>query len=300
LGVERIDAFRTGKATLPDEGQLAPDRVFGSLQEALAAGPQAVVVANPTSLHLETALAAVRAGAHILVEKPASHSAAGLEGLEQEAMAKGLRVFVGYNLRYHPALQAVREIVRSGKPLGHPLMARIHFGAYLPDWHPWESYRGSYAALRSLGGGVTLTSSHELDYALWILGPVERSEGLASPLRPLGTEVEELSALLMRHASGALSTITLSFAQKPASRGMEIAFEGGTLSLDLLAGSWTVRRAGGEATEQRLPEGYQIDETYRLQAEAFLRALDGHSETLATLADARASLMIAETVLETL
>jgi predicted dehydrogenase len=300
LGVERIDAFRTGKATLPDEGQPAPDRVYTYLEEALAAGPQAVVVANPTSLHLETALAAVRAGAHVLLEKPASHTAGGLETLERQAAAKDVRVFVGYNLRYHPALQAVREIVRSGEPLGRPLMARIHFGAFLPDWHPWESYRSSYAAVRSLGGGVTLTSSHELDYALWIMGPAERTAGLASALRPLGTDVDELSAVILRHASGALTAITLSFAQKPASRGVELAFERGTLSLDLLAGSWTVRRADGGTTEQRLTDGYQIDETYRRQAEAFLRAIDGQAEALATLAEARASLQAAEAVLETL
>jgi predicted dehydrogenase len=300
LGVERIDAYRTGKAMLPDEGQPVPDRVFSSLNDALAEHPQAVVVTNPTSLHLETALAAVKAGAHALVEKPISHTTAGLDELEGEAKARHVQVFVAYNLRFHPVLQAVREFVRSGEPLGKPLLARIHFGTFLPDWHSWEDYRSSYAARGELGGGVTRTSSHELDYALWILGPVDRAWGIASPLKPLGTEVDELSAVLLRHARGTISAITLSLAQKPASRGLEMEFERGTLSVDLLAGCWTVRAISGEITEHQAPEGFQLDETYRDQDAAFLGSLDGHPQELATVGEARQALAIAEKVLETI
>ncbi len=300
LGVERIDAFRTGKATLSDEGQPAPDRVFASLDEALAEHPQAAIVANPTSLHLATALAAIKAGVPVLVEKPLSDSTRGLKELEGETGKRKLSAFVAYNLRYHPALQAVRQIVRSGEPLGKPLLARIHFGTYLPGWHPWEDYRRSYAARRDLGGGAALTSSHELDYALWAFGPAERSAGMASGLHPLGTDVDEMSAALIRHAGGVLSAITLSLAQKPASRGLEVEFERGHLAVDLLAGAWNVQTSDGAKTEYRPPDGFQLDDTYRDQARAFLQALDGEPGDLATLAEAGEALALAEKILETI
>ena len=298
LGVERIDAYRSGKATLSDEGQPAPDRVFFSLEEALAQRPEAVIVTNPTSLHLETALAAVRAGAHVLVEKPLSHTAHGLETLEREAERSQRRVFVAYNLRFHPALQAVRSILRSAEPLGLPLLARAHFGTFLPDWHPWEDYRLSYAARRDLGGGALLTSSHELDYLLWMLGPAERVSGLIASRRPLGTEVDEVAALLVRHKDGALSSITLSLAQKPPSRTLEIACERGLVSLDLLAGQWLVQDVTGQREAHSLPEDFGIDQTYRAQAQASLRALEGSAEDLATLSEAAESVRIVESILE--
>jgi predicted dehydrogenase len=298
LGVERIDAYRTGKATLVDEGQPIPNRVFESLEQALAEHPEAVIVANPTSLHTETALAAVKSGAHVLVEKPVSNTRNGLDILEEEAKKRNLCVCVGFNMRFHPALRAVHQIVSSGTPLGKPLMARIHFGTFLPDWHPWEDYKKSYAAMKNLGGGVTLTNSHELDYALWILGSADQVIGMTSTLNPLGTNVEELSAVLIRHSSGAISAITLSFAQKPPSRGIEMAFERGSVKVDLLAGSWVISEAGGAKSEQRVNDDFQIDETYRLQAQAFMRAVEGHREDLASLADAGASLAIAENVME--
>ncbi len=298
LGVERIDAYRTGKATLPDEGQPAPDYVFLSLEDALAQRPEAVIVTNPTALHLETALAAVRAGAHVLVEKPLSHTTQGLDVLEQEAEMQERRVFVAYNLRFHPALQAIRSLVHSGESIGTPILARAHFGAFLPDWHPWENYRLSYAARRDLGGGALLTSSHELDYLLWMLGPAERVAGFVAGRRPLGTDVDETSAVLVRHASGALSAITLSLAQKPSSREVEIVCERGVISFDLLQGSWSVRHADGQAEEYHLPEGFTIDDTYRAQAQAFLCALEGGVEDLATLSEARESVRITEQILE--
>ena len=50
--------------------------------------------------------------------------------------------------------------------LGKPVMARAHFGTWLPTWHPWEDHRSSYAARRDLGGGARLTHIHEIDYLL--------------------------------------------------------------------------------------------------------------------------------------
>ena len=296
LGCGRIDAYRTGKGNLPDEDQTQPDHVFHDLDEALANRPNIVVVANPTSLHLETALAAVEAGCHVLVEKPLAAEEDGCEELGAAARKNSVSVGVAYNLRFHPALRRLREWAQTGEPLGQPVMARAHVGAWLPAWHPWEDYRMSYAARSDLGGGSALTNSHELDLVVWMLGPVEHSGGVAMGRHPLGTSVDEASAFVLRHESGAISSVTLSFAERPQNRRFEVSFDGGTVSVDLVGGGMTVRHADGQ--EEVIPpsEGFEFDHLYRDQLADFVRGIGGGETGVATVEEAMAVVRIARSV----
>lgn len=293
LGCEPIWAYRTGKATLPDEGQPSPDAISYDLQAALGQRPDLVVVANPTSLHLETALAAVRAGCHVLVEKPLAHRLEGCDVLQAEATRRGRVVRVAQNLRFHPQIRRLREIITTGEPVGRPLLARAHIGGYLPDWHPWEDYRSSYAARLDLGGGAALTNIHELDYLLWLLGPARRFSGLELPLHPLGTDVDEAAAFVLEHAGGALSLATLSLGHKPQARALELSFTGGNASLDLLSGHLRLALADGALREEPPPAGFTVDDTYRAQAADFLDAIAGKPAAAASLEEAVDALKVA-------
>ena len=158
LGVKEILLYRTHRATLPDD-DLAPYPVETDLDAALAAKPDAVVVSNPTALHMEVAIPAAEQGCHILLEKPVSHTMEGLNVLQRAAAESGARILVGFQFRYHPALRKIVQVLSSGE-VGKPVSFRAHWGEYLPAWHPWEDYRKSYSARKDLGGGVILTLTH--------------------------------------------------------------------------------------------------------------------------------------------
>ena len=292
-GVRRIDAYRTGRGTLDLPDDIRPDNQYDDLAAALARGPQAVVVANPTSHHVEVASAAASAGAHLLIEKPLSHDLDGCAELITQARTRQLVVAAGCNFRFHPLIGALRRIVRAGE-LGKPVMARAHFGAWLPGWHPWEDYRSSYAARRDLGGGARLTHIHEIDYLLWILGPAQQIVGDSIGFSVIDTDVDEASACVLRHASGVLSVVSLRLCQRPASRIVHVAFESGTVEVDLINGAMITRPASGDAIRFAVPNDFDIDHTYEDQTQAFIDAVaGGPTGNLCTGTDALAALRVA-------
>jgi predicted dehydrogenase len=159
LGVQlpNILLYRTGRSTLPDE-ELAGFQVETDLAIALAHKPSAVIVSNPTALHMDVAIPAAQAGCHLLIEKPISHSDQRVDELLAAVQKSGSRVLVGYHFRHHPGLQQVKSLLEQHE-IGRPLSFHAHWGEYLPGWHPWEDYRQGYSARNTLGGGVILTLS---------------------------------------------------------------------------------------------------------------------------------------------
>ena len=292
-GVKRIDAYRTGNGKLELADDVRPDNEYDDLAAALATRPQAVIVANPTSHHVEVASAAATAGAHLLIEKPLSHDFDGCAELLAQARNGELVVAVGCNFRFHPLIGELRRVVRAGE-LGKPVMARAHFGTWLPTWHPWEDHRSSYAARRDLGGGALLTHIHEIDYLLWILGPAQQIVGDSIGFSVIDTDVDEASACVLRHASGALSVVSLSLCQRPASRTVHVAFESGTVEVDLINGAMITWPASGNAIRFAAPNDFDIDHTYEDQTQAFIDAVAGGATgNLCTGTDALDALRIA-------
>jgi predicted dehydrogenase len=285
LGQRDIVLYRTGRSTLP-EAELDGLPVESDLEAALARWrPEAALVTNPTALHLEAAIPAARAGCHLLIEKPVSHRLEGLDALQQALAEGGGQVLVGYHFRHNPGLIQAREWLASGM-IGRPLTARAHWGAYLPDWHPWEDYRSSYAAQGPLGGGVTLTLSHPFDYLRWFFGEVGSVWGEARRSGVLDLEVEDTAEAILDFANGTLASVHLDYLQRPAQHWLEIVGEGGTLGWDGLSGTvrgWSA--AAGEWQEQPAPQGFERNTMFLDEMRHFLAVVRGEEPPLCTLED---------------
>ena len=185
------------------------------IQEALKKHkPDAVIVANPTSMHLDIAIPAAEAGCHILLEKPVSNSLERLDILQQAAQKSGSRILVGFQFRYHPTLNKARELIQANA-LGKILTVHAHWGEYLPQWHPWEDYRQSYAARADLGGGVIVTLTHPLDYLRFIIGEVESLWSFNGHISPLEVDVEDVAEIGLKFKNGAIGGVHLNYVQRP-------------------------------------------------------------------------------------
>ncbi|WP_029896941.1 Gfo/Idh/MocA family protein [Desulfohalovibrio reitneri] len=207
-------ADRSGAGLLPGMEELASWR------------PHGVVVAVPNHLHLSVARLAVDAGAHVFIEKPLSNSLEGVDGFLRYAEEAGKQVFVGCNMRFHPAVAALAEHLPA---VGRPLHARAHYGNYLPNMRPGADYRDLYCAHRDQGGGVILDAIHEIDYLSWLFGRVGSISCEAERLSGLDMDVEDYAHMVLRHESGAVSSLQLDYLRPCKRRGCEIVGTEGML-----------------------------------------------------------------------
>ena len=125
------------------------------------------------------------------------------------------KFLVGFQFRYHPTLNKARELIQQGA-LGKVLTVHAHWGEYLPNWHPWEDYRQSYASRADLGGGVIVTLTHPLDYLRYLLGDVESLWSFNGHLSPLEVDVEDVAEIGLRFVGGAVGGVHLNYFQTSA------------------------------------------------------------------------------------
>jgi len=214
--------------------------------------PDVVLVTNPTSLHVETACLALRAGAHVLVEKPLGHMLSGVGELLETARAGRRQLMVGYNLRFHPGLMRLKALVDQDA-IGRVLSARAEVGEFLPDWHPWEDYRDSYAGRSDLGGGAVLTFSHELDAVCWLLGAPRRISAMAAHTSSLEIGTEDVAEITLEFESGALGSIHMDYVSRVPTRRLELTGEGGVLRWDYWRN--TIEHYAAGTRQWRVDEG---------------------------------------------
>lgn len=291
LGVRRLSVLRVLGKGLADPSLLDGVVLHRSLDAALDAAPDAVVVCNPTSLHVPVALEAARRNCHLFIEKPLSDSLSLIADLEIEARERALTVAVGYHLRHHPALTFIRQWVEQDA-IGKIISIRAEVGQYLPDWHPSEDYRAGYSARRDLGGGVLLDLSHEIDYVLWLAGAPGRLCCIAGRYSSLEIDTEDAAEITMECSRVPLVSLHLDYVQRQVVRRCHITGERGSIRWDDGAGEVALLRAetGSWKTLRSAPDRNDI---FIAEMRHFLACVQGRAAPLAGLAEGRAALMVA-------
>jgi predicted dehydrogenase len=173
VAVARADAARAD--AYAQANQIA--RAYGTVEE-LCADPEvnAVFVCTPHHLHAEHVLAAIKAGKHVLCEKPLTITTQDGLRLVEAAQAAGVVLGVAYYRRFYPVLQALKAIVASGR-LGTLTTAQMVSRSYSIPKRPSDAEADprAWKTLTETAGGGTLTDvgSHRLDLLFWLLGDAQ-------------------------------------------------------------------------------------------------------------------------------
>jgi predicted dehydrogenase len=182
----------------------------------------AAVICTPNHLHIPCAQKAVDAGLHIFVEKPLSHAMDGVENLITSYKSKGLIGMAGFNLRFEPGLQYIKERLDPARVA----FAQVEFGSYLPGWRPGMDYTKGYSANKLMGGGIILDDIHEIDYACWLFGYPQSLHSTFGTYGELDINVEDVADMHL-HYPDKIVTIHADYLQRRYSRSCKICFRDG-------------------------------------------------------------------------
>ena len=283
---------------------------FDKMEDVLAIDEiEAVYIASPVFCHKEQAMAAADAGKHILIEKPVGLTAAEAEEIAAYCEAKGVKLGVGFMMRFHAYHQAMREIVQSGK-IGEVVSAR----AQLTCWYP-EMENCWRQDIKLSGGGAMMDMGvHCVDLIRYITGlEVSEAAGLCGN-QVFNYSVEDAGGVIMRLSNGAVAYVDANFNIPDAAAKCKIEFYGtkgsifaqGTISqveggeIEVLC---TDDSLGYDANQDRndvapMEINVEFGNMYTKEIEAFGKAVAGEAEVAITANDAIASQKVIEAAYE--
>ena len=241
-----------------------------------------ICVTTPSGAHLEPALAAIRAGKHVVIEKPIETTLERTDRILRAAADAGVQVAAIFQARFGDGARRVKAALDAGR------FGRLVLASAYVKWHrPPAYYTGWKGTLDLDGGGALINQAiHAIDLLQWFGGMPAEVFCWKTRRVHLGIEAEDTAAATLRFGSGALGTIEASTALWPGwDRRLEITGENGSVVLeeDRIArwdfrvgapGDAAVKAAGGASA---LGSGASAPNAI---------SIEGHRRQLADLVDA--------------
>lgn len=280
-GVE-LAALRTSKGTLKDASGIEE---FSSIEESFAYNPDGVLIANPTSLHVQTALPYLQAGIPVLIEKPVAYSFEDSILLNEYAHL----IRVAYCMRFHPLNKLIQQITKEEEVFKTGFKRSF----YLPKWHPYADYRTEYTAKKELGGGVIRTLSHEIDLMIHWFGVPKNAIGIVDKVSHLEIDTDDYAFFTCKFDKGFRVNFELDFLSPVNVNIAEMFTNKGKYSWDLKQLWFT----SYETSEAELVAEFDTDSVnlmYVNQVKDFITFIKTGKSDNTTLAEAQETLKIIE------
>ena len=257
-----------------------------------------VIVATTPNYMPTITLAAIEANKHVLVEKPAARNALELKAVVDAAQKHQRKVRVGFNHRYHPALQKAHEIMQSGR-MGPLMFIR---GRYGHGGRP--GYEKEWRADPDIGGGGELLDQgmHLIDLSRWFLGDFTNIQGHVANFF-WSMPVEDNAFMMLRTEDDKIAWLQTSWTEWKNLFSFEIFGRDGKLQIDGLGGSYGPEKL---TYYQMLPqmgppaiESFDFagpDLSWQSEFKAFIEDIENNREPSPNLKDAYEALKIVDTI----
>ena len=203
---------------------------YHSHEEMLAKeGLDVVSVCTPNKYHAECTVAALKAGCHVLCEKPIAASLQEADRMIAAAKQARKKLMIGFSHRLYRGPIRCRELLQK-KAIGKPFMIRVRF-AHGGPYPGWAKDKWFYEPELAAGGALLDMGIHAIDLCLWLFGPVAAVSAKATTLIKR-IAVDDNAILLLEFKNGALGYVEVGWTSKPGFAGIEIYGTEGSLICD--------------------------------------------------------------------
>jgi predicted dehydrogenase len=275
---------------------------FTSIDQAIKFNPKLAIIANPSSMHLDSAFKLADVGIHLLVEKPISNSILQVQSLIDLCHKRNITLMTAYNLRFSPSLIKFYELLQQDL-IGDILSVHIEVGEFLPNWRPNVDYRNSVSAQKKLGGGVLLELSHEIDYMQWIFGSVKWVKASLINTNKLEIDVEDIANIQVgingkQNNNQLIATLNMDFIRQNPTRECSVIGENGSLRWNGIKGNiehFSKKNLKWEEIYSNLTNG---DLTYEEEIKHFISAIESNNSPCVTGEDGYNALKVIDAARE--
>ncbi|HXB30741.1 MAG TPA: Gfo/Idh/MocA family oxidoreductase [Puia sp.] len=205
---------------------------FNSLEAMLASCPEidVVSVCTPNGLHAEHSITALKAGRHVLCEKPMALTVPDCSEMINAAERANKRLFIVKQNRFNPPVEAVKKLIDSGG------LGKIYSVQLNCFWNRNEDYyKNSWKGTKDLDGGTLYTQfSHFIDLLYWFVGDIEMVMAVTDNFHHKGLiEFEDTGMVILKFLNGAIGTInyTVNAFKKNMEGSLTIFAEKGTVKI---------------------------------------------------------------------
>ncbi len=174
-----------------------------------------ITICTPSGAHMEPAIAAAKAGKHVIVEKPLDVTLKRCDAMIDACAKAGVKLGTIFPSRFHKSSQLLKKAVDEGR------FGQLTLGDAYVKWYRTQAYydSGAWRGTWKLDGGGALMNQaiHSVDLLLWLMGPVVEVSAHTATLAHERIEVEDVATATLRFASGALGVIEATTAAFPGS-----------------------------------------------------------------------------------
>jgi predicted dehydrogenase len=183
-------------------------------------GLDAVYVSSPVAVHHDHVIRSAESGKHVLCEKPMALTVADCAAMAEACRRAGVKLQIGFMMRFHPAHQKVKELIDAGE-LGELIQGRAQLSHYHVEWNE-DGSRNWRQFFTSAGGGSLMDMGiHCVDLLRWWMGEVRSVSAMTATLAN-DYEVEDTALVLLRMDKGKLATVDSTYAARGARHVFEI------------------------------------------------------------------------------